>query len=135
MSIAQIADSIQAFFEHNPDGETSYAGICSMCGCTEDEARRGLSLARKKRGLTVESYLVFKHKNYLTNPWGLTPREEKIMTTICSLGGHKQAARRLGIAHSTIKDTTSRIGMKMDMRFPATAKYIAWDRWQREQQK
>jgi len=133
MKIAQIADSILAFFKCNPDAEISYKTICSLCGCTEEEAKRGLSLARKKRGLTVESYLVFKRKNISTNPWGLTPREAEIMTTICELGGHKLAAKKLNIAHSTIKDTTYRVGMKMNMRFPPTAKYIAWDRWNREQ--
>jgi DNA-binding NarL/FixJ family response regulator len=129
--VSDVATQIEAFFLAQPGGELTYTSICAMCECTEHEARRGLALARKKRGLSVESYSVFVRKVDTSNPWGLTPREAETMTTVISTGGCKQAARKLGIAHSTVKDTTARAGMKMGLRQPPTAKYHAWDRWQR----
>lgn len=129
---SDIATRIEAFFLAQPDGELTYASICDMCDCTEQEARSGLTLARKKCGLSVESHLVFVRKVDTSNPWGLTPREVETLTTVIEAGGCKQAARKMGIAPSTVKERTARAGMKMGLRHPPTAKYLAWDRWQRD---
>lgn len=129
---SDIATRIEAFFLAQPGGELTYASICAMCDCTEHEARSGLTLARKKRGLSVKSHPVFTLKIDTSNPWGLTPREAEILTTVIATGGCKQAARKMGIAPSTVTDVTTRAGRKMGLQQPPTAKYLAWDRWQRD---
>lgn len=65
------------------------------------------------------------------NPWGLTPIELKVMTTVCATGCTKSSARELEISPRTIEHylRTARAKTKYfgkDIRF-----FLEFDRWAR----
>lgn len=66
------------------------------------------------------------------NPWGLTPKEALAMTTLCEQGCNKLAARALCRSQKTIEVHLCNAGKKMPHRTPLL-RYLAWDRWLREQ--
>lgn len=69
-----------------------------------------------------------------SNPWGMTPKEEQAMRAVCEQGCHKLAARLLCRSIKTIEVHVSNAGKKMPQRTPLS-RYIAFDRWMREQGK
>lgn len=63
-----------------------------------------------------------------TNPWGLTPAEARTLDKIIEYGGHKAAARALGITIWTINTHTKSARDKMGCQ-GVFAYLVKWGVW------
>lgn len=69
----------------------------------------------------------------MTDPWGLSDKEQKIIAAVVQVGGYKRAARLVGMAPKTVEMYMGFIRKKMGIEHQTPAA-VAWDRWARESQ-
>lgn len=65
------------------------------------------------------------------NPWGLTPREEEVMSAIVQHGAAKDAAKVLAVGPKSIEGHLSAVKRKMSAPHMVLAA-VKWDRFARE---
>jgi hypothetical protein len=64
----------------------------------------------------------------VSDPWGLTSAQVRVMNSICDHGCHKLAARALGLSVKTVELHAWQVGLLMKSG-RGLAKYLAWDRF------
>lgn len=67
-----------------------------------------------------------------SNPWGLAPREAKVMTLMLARGSQKGVARAMGISINTVVTYLREARRKMAPPHKL-AHFLMWDRWLQSQ--